>query len=161
MNALEYAIQMELDGEKYYREQAELNKDNSLYTVCLMLAEDEKKHAMILSNKLEKLAYELTDSEMLLDVKNVFTDINNIEMEEKEVLSQLDFYRIALDKEKQSIELYTDLLNKAADSEEKDVFEYLIRQERQHQDVLEELVTLLRHAHEWVEAAEFGIRKEY
>jgi len=30
MNSIEFAINMELDGVKYYTEQAEINKDNSL-----------------------------------------------------------------------------------------------------------------------------------
>ena len=31
MNTLDYAIKMEYDGEKYYREQGELNKEKGLY----------------------------------------------------------------------------------------------------------------------------------
>ena len=44
MNSLEFAISMELEGGKYYREQAEKNQGNSLRTVFLMLAEDEDNH---------------------------------------------------------------------------------------------------------------------
>ena len=64
MNALEYAIKMEHDGEKYYSEQAQINKDNSLYTVCLMLVKDENRHARILSNKMSSLSYELTNTDI-------------------------------------------------------------------------------------------------
>ena len=48
MNSIEFAINMELDGVKYYTEQAEINKDNSLNTVFLLLAKDEGNHARIL-----------------------------------------------------------------------------------------------------------------
>eukprot|EP00825_Cyclidium_porcatum_P042734 TRINITY_DN5911_c0_g1_i3.p1 TRINITY_DN5911_c0_g1~~TRINITY_DN5911_c0_g1_i3.p1 ORF type:complete len:169 (+),score=41.19 TRINITY_DN5911_c0_g1_i3:76-582(+) len=48
MNVLEFAIQMEQDGEKYYREQAELYTQNNLNVVCRMLADDEKMHAQLL-----------------------------------------------------------------------------------------------------------------
>ena len=37
MNIFKFAIDMELDGLKYYREQAEVNKNNMLYPVCQML----------------------------------------------------------------------------------------------------------------------------
>lgn len=161
MNVLEYAIKMELDGEKYYREQAQINKNNKLYTVCLMLAEDEKNHARILNQKLNEMVYELASIDTLAKAKNIFEDLGNLKMETKEVLSQLDFYSIAQEKEKQSINLYKDFLDKATNNQEKELFEYLIGQERQHYEVLEELVMLLRRAEEWVEAAEFGTRKEY
>jgi len=48
VSALKFAIQMELDGERYYLEQAELNKDNNLRPVFVMLAGEERKHAEIL-----------------------------------------------------------------------------------------------------------------
>lgn len=35
MNSIEFAINAEHDGEKYYRGQAELNRSNSLNTVFL------------------------------------------------------------------------------------------------------------------------------
>jgi rubrerythrin len=161
MNTLKFAIKMELDGEKYYMEQAKLNENNSLYTVCFMLAEDERNHALILSNKLKGLDYVLKDSSLLSKTKNIFTDIGNIEIKEKKRLSQLDFYRIALEKEKQSIDLYRDFLSNAKDEREKELFEYLVKQEEQHFAFFEELVFLLKNAEQWVESAEFGLRGRY
>ncbi|MEN6624485.1 MAG: rubrerythrin, partial [Smithella sp.] len=60
-----------------------------------------------------------------------------------------------------SIDLYTKYLSEAEGAKEKELFEYLIGEERQHFAVLEELVSMLRHAEDWVENAEFGIREEY
>ncbi len=48
MDILVYAIKMELDGEKYYKEQAKLNRENNLYNVFMDLAKDESDHAKIL-----------------------------------------------------------------------------------------------------------------
>ncbi|MCE5196928.1 MAG: ferritin family protein, partial [Negativicutes bacterium] len=148
-------------GEKYYREQAELYTQNSLDVVCRMLADDEKVHAQLLSYKMNHLPYESPDSQTLSKAKNIFQDIAKIKIKGKENPSQLDFYRIALDKEKQSIDFYTE---HAADPEagmEKDLFVYLINQEKHHYEVLEELAALLKQAEDWVESAEFGLRKEY
>jgi len=161
MNAIEFAIQMEHDGEAYYRKQAELNKDNSLRPVCEMLAADEYHHGQILLSRSRQKAYELTDSDTLLSAKNIFSGIDDIESEFKTIPSQLDFYRIASEKEQQSIDLYTDLLSKAENEQDKELFQYLIGQEKQHFEVLDNLATLLRHAEEWVENAEFGLRKDY
>lgn len=161
MNALEYAIQMEKDGENYYREQAELNKNNGLYPVCLLLAEDENHHAQILNDKLHEKPYELKETNPLLRIRNVFQNLNNITIEGKSQVSQLDFYRVALEMERQSIDLYMKFLSQAADEGEREIFTYLIHQEKQHYEVLDEMVQLLQNAEQWVESAEFGIRKDY
>ena len=49
------AIRMELDGEKYYMEQAEKHKNSGLYTIFLTLAKDERKHAQILEDRMKQL----------------------------------------------------------------------------------------------------------
>ena len=161
MNNWKFAIDMELDGEKYYREQADINKDNSLNVVCLMLAEDEKKHAQILTDKMNEKSFQLIDGETLTKAKNIFVGIGNIKAENKEIPSQLDFYRIATEKEKQSIDLYKKYLSKAVGSDDKELFEYLIKQEENHYEVLDNIASLLLKPEEWVENAEFGNRKEY
>ena len=161
MNDLEFAIDMEYDGEKYYKQQAEINKDNSLHAVCLMLAADEQNHAMILTAKLNEKAFQLKDTDTLSEAKSIFEGIGDIKAEDKETASQLDFYRIASEKEQQSIDLYTRYLAKAEGAEEKALFEFLIAQEQKHFAVLDELALLLSRAEEWVENAEFGIRKDY
>ena len=161
MNGLDFAIKMEQDGEKYYLEQAELNKTNSLHTVCLMLATDEAHHALIIKKMEAHLTYELTESETLAKAKNVFSGIGDIGMATKAIPSQLDFYRIASEKERQSIELYSELLASATDEEDKKAFEFLIGQEKQHFEVLDNLAMLLQHAEEWIESPEFGLRKDF
>ncbi|EFG88469.1 hypothetical protein CLCAR_2047 [Clostridium carboxidivorans P7] len=106
MNSFEFAINMELDGEKYYMEQAEINKGNELNAIFIRLAKDEKNHAKIFQNKLNKLSYELKDNNTLSEFKDVFKGIGDFKNEIKKIPNQLDLYRNALEKEKQSIELY-------------------------------------------------------
>jgi len=161
MNSFEFAINMELDGEKYYIEQAKVNKDNSLNILFTMLAKDEENHAKIFKNKLNELSYELKDNNTLSESKNVFKGIGDFKNEIKKIPNQLDLYRVALDKEKQSIKLYKKFLSEATDDKEKKLFEYLIKQEGDHFAILEELVLLTNRSNEWVETAEFGLREEY
>lgn len=161
MNDFKFAIEMENDGENYYREQAEINKDNGLYTVCLKLAEDEKNHARILTDMMNQLPVKLMESETLSNVENIFKGIDDIKVEGKNIPSQLDFYRIACEKEQQSIDLYTKYLSVAEGFAEKELFEFLIKQEKYHYEVLDNIVELLKRADEWVENAEFGVREEY
>ncbi len=161
MNALEFAIKMELDGERYYREQAVINQGNSLRAIFLMLADDEKMHAQILEKKAKNLNYTLEPNETLATAKNVFNDKDRIKNEIKEIPSQIDVYRAALDNEKESILLYQKCSSEAADGETKTLFDYLILQEKEHYAILEQLTALLSRSEEWVEDAEFGLREDY
>lgn len=161
MTDLEFAIKMEHDGEKYYTEQAEINKDNALHSVCLMLAEDEKNHARILIDMMNEMPWQLTQTDTLAKARNVFEGINDVTTDFKTKSGQTDFYFVASKKEKESIDLYTTFLSKAEEPKEKELFEYLIEQEKQHFAILDELAGWLRRADEWVENAEFGIRGEY
>lgn len=161
MSILEFAVNMELEGEKYYTEQADLNKGNSLETVFLMLAKDENMHAKVLQNKTNKLTYDLIPNETLSVAKNVFSDLAAVKDGIKQNPNQLDVYRLALENEKQSIALYQKYLSEATDDNTKKLFEYLIEQEEDHYTIIDQLVALISHSEEWVENAEFGLRKEY
>lgn len=160
MNALEYAIQMEIDGEKYYGEQARLNHNNSIVIVSRILEKAERRHELLLRSKLQNLPYSLSDDESYMEIKNVFNNIGNFKSDIRTTPNQLEFYRHALEIEKQSIDLYVNLLNDTSDKDETDLFQYLIDQENLHFRLIDEIVTMLRHAEEWVESAEFGLRKE-
>ena len=52
MNDLEFAIRMEVEGEQYYRQQAEIYQNTPLQALCILMAEEEKKHGQILRKKL-------------------------------------------------------------------------------------------------------------
>lgn len=160
MNTLDYAIKMEYDGEKYYKEQAELNKESGLFVVCNLLAEEEKKHAHILENKKKQLAYDLPDSNFLVNAKNVYTGSKGIEVEGTNYPSQLDFYRIVSEMEQKSVDLYQTFLSEATKEEDRKLYEYLINQEKQHLIAFEEMSRLLQNAEWWIESPEFGRRRE-
>lgn len=160
MNTLDYAIEMEYDGEKYYREQAEINKENGLYVVCNLLAEEEKIHAQILENKKKQLSYNLPNSDFQKNAKNVYTGSKGIEVEDTNYPSQLDFYRIVSEMEKKSIDLYQKFLSEATEEEDRKLYEYLISQEKQHMEAFEEMSRLLQNAEWWIESPEFGRRRE-
>ena len=138
MNSLEFAFKMERDGEKYYKDQAERNKDNRLHSLFLMLAKDEENHAKIFQDRFNDSAYTLADDDTLSKSKNIFKEAENFKSEIREIPKQLEIYHEALNMEKQSIDLYTKLLSEATDDQEKRLFEYLIRQEKEHFEIIED-----------------------
>ncbi|MDD4564150.1 MAG: ferritin family protein [Eubacteriales bacterium] len=159
MNSLELAIQLEMDSKRFYLEQAEKTEDRGLRAIFITLAEEESIHARILKNKADNLSYELVDT--YAEIKNLFSKIGSYKSEIKKMPDALDVYNLSLEIEKKSKDLYEEMLREATDEKDIKIFKYLIQQEEDHYRVIEQLMEMVRRSEEWVESAEFGLRKEY
>jgi rubrerythrin len=157
MDILEFAINMELEGSKYYKEQAESYKDSDLYEIFLKLADDEEKHAQIIRDIKDGRALSIKSNESN-QAASIFMDKSKKISEITFSPEQLDVYRFALGKEEESIELYKELMQK---SENKDIYKMLIEEETWHYKVMSSLVQLMENPKQWTESAEFGVREEY
>jgi len=160
MNNLEFAIKMELDGQKYYLEQANKNKSNWLNRVFLLLAEAEMEHASLLRKRLNDEDYTLSNTK-ISEIKSVFHGLKDYKASEIRETTQLDVYRLAVDIEEKSIKLYEDMLKEATNDNDKELFRFLIEEENQHLIMFDELVKMVNRPEEWVESAEFGLREDY
>jgi len=161
MNALDFALKMELDGEQYYRELSQKNKDNSLYVVFDSLAEDEKYHYEIIRQRIAKSTGHLKRNNELGESKTIFDSTSMAIKELKAAPDQLDAYVIALGNEKKSIDLYKKLFDETNGDNEKKFFEALVKEEQSHYNIIDDMIGMLIKPVEWVESAEFGITKEY
>ena len=159
MNTFEFALQMEIDGEKYYSEQAEKNSDNPMGRIFSILAKAEQKHAVLLSSRNQDLQTSANINQS--DNENVFHSLADFKVDVSTIPNQLDVYRFALELEQKSIDLYTDLLSRADNDRDRSLLQFLIVQEQQHYTLFDELVTLVQRPEDWVEHAEFGRRPEY
>ncbi len=159
MNSIEFAIGMEMDNKRFYMAQAEKAEDSGLKSIFHTLAEEESIHARILKSKAETLPYELVDT--YAEIKSIFVEIGNYKDIIKQIPDAVDVYRTALENEKKSLDLYQEMLEASNDEKDKKIFEFLIAQENDHCKVMEQLIELVDRPNEWVESAEFGIRKEY
>ena len=158
MDILEFAINMELEGNKFYAQQAETNKGGGLEIVFAGLAEDELKHAELIKKK--KSGGEFSSQKVKKsEVENLFSDKDQKISDINPTPEQLDAYRFALDKEQESIDLYEELAEKSEG--DKELFEFLIGEEEKHFKLISEMVELLKRPKEWVEDAEFGVREDY
>jgi rubrerythrin len=162
MNPLEFAIQMETDGEQFYRRQADLYEGTVLAVIFRKLADAEQKHAELIQGHLAGFTDVMPDSEPLTSLGNIFSDMADFRRQARNLPDQLDVYRLAVGVEQRSVDLYTELLrSSAAGSEDERMLEYLLTQETGHLALFDELSEHLRQASEWVEAAEFGSREDY
>jgi rubrerythrin len=158
MDILDFAINMEMEGNKYYTAQAEANKDTGLAVVFGILAEDELKHAGLIKEKKAGGAFS-SKKVKKSEAENLFADKSQKISDITASPEQLDAYRFALEKEKESIDLYKELSQKAEGGRE--LFEFLIGEEEKHFKIINDMVEMLSRPKEWVESAEFGIREDY
>lgn len=56
---------MEMEGNKYYLNQAEINNSSGLHNIFLLMAQDEKNHETILRNKMIESQYKLVFTDTL------------------------------------------------------------------------------------------------
>ncbi len=161
MNPMEFAINLEKNGEKYYREQAEKYKGTSVFNIFVMLANDENYHAQILEKKLANKEFELKDTAVVDESKDIFSKAEEFSSDIFSEPRQVDLLREALDKEEESIDLYQKLYDEAGNEEDSRLFMFLINEEKKHYKTIDELIKMHRHAEEWVEDAEFGNRDPY
>lgn len=156
MSLLDYAIDMEMDGMNFYNKLERTVEGKRLRTVCRSLAKDEENHAIILINKKDNIAIDLK-KRPAIRVENVFGDPEDLG-KNIDYAAQLDLYELALAKEQQSIDLYQKMLLEMPDDRD---IKFLIKQEKEHYSLMEEIVKMVNRPNQWVEAAEFGVREEY
>lgn len=161
MQLLEFAIQMEMEGRKYYMEQAEKNQDNALNKIFVLLADAEREHEDLLRRRVNKEEYTLNEGDSTRKVITVFNELKDYKASDFRSTAQLDVYRLAVDIEEKSIELYQKMLEESDNDKDKKLFKFLLKEENQHYVLFDELVRMLTRPEEWVEAAEFGLREDY
>jgi len=161
MNYLDMAIKLETEGETFYLEQADKNSGREIERVFKLLANEERKHRELLENLSKKLDYTIPEADSQIEFESIFRDEKDFKLETAVEPKQIDVYRLALQKEKESIELYQKMKEEASDEEEKALVDFLIKQEENHYRIFNNIIELLRKSEEWVESAEFGKRETY
>ena len=124
--------------------------------------EEEVKHYQKVKELAEHKTTDLPDSQILLNVVTIFTDIKNeggkIDLTG---LDQISIYKKAQDFEKKSEEFYLEKSNSSTDPEEKRILKLLSEQERKHYILLQNIVEFVSRPEQWVEDAEFGKMANY
>lgn len=164
MNIYEYAMQMEKDGENFYRELADNCQTEGIKTILAMLASEEVKHFNIIAD-LQKNAgnYSPAETNLLENVKNVFTGMKEEKNNMRFDVSALESYRKAMVLEEASRKFYQD---KAADTGEEDVKQIFLRlavEEQKHFRIMENIVEFVARPEpgNWLENAEWHHLDQY
>lgn len=148
-------MQMELDGRNYYLDLAEKTNNTGVKSILTMMAESESKHYNVILSmqKNDKTEYS-RDTKVLTNVKNIFMKMK----EEKDIdvdVSQVEFYKKALEIETDSEKFYLERAVEEKDPHRKEIFLTLAKEEKGHCILLENIINLVSQPDNWIENSEW------
>lgn len=159
-NIFDYAMQMEKDGEDYYRQLAQQAGNDGMRNILTMLADEEVKHY----NALEKIKTQQTqiaESSILTDSKNIFIQIKESGESFDFDIKQKELYKKAQDIEKKSQDFYTKKASEVTEDFQKELFLKLANEEQKHYVLLGNIIDFISRPEQWLENAEFFHLEDY
>ena len=154
--ALKFALQMEIDGEKYYLKASQQSSNELGKKLLMQLAAEEtihrKKFEQIFEVIQNKKAWPVTDIQSDDDkgLRTIFASATE-EMgnNSKAMPTELDAVQNAIDMERKTYDFYKNRSQKATHGAEKDFYDALTAQEQVHQLVLLDYYEYLKDPAAW------------
>ena len=154
MDLFDYAIQMEKDGEAYYRQLSHRTSNTGLRTILTMLADEEVKHQQLFE-QLKESKGTLQASQALTRTKNIFVQMKESGEVISDETSQVELYQKAQDLEKNSQEFYLAKSKDAESDKVRDILVQLAKEEEAHYVILQNIIDFLSKPESFLEDAEF------
>lgn len=161
MNIYDYAMEMERDGEDYYRGLAAKTASTGLRNVLTLLADAEVLHYNLFRDMKEKKDVTVAESKIVDQVKNIFQRLKEGGGAEGIDISEADLYRKALDLEAKTRDFYIAKAEEEEDEGRKRAFLEIAEEEKRHFRILEGLVDFVARPEQWLEDAEWYHLEEY
>jgi len=157
MNVFKFAMQMEKDGEAFYREIAAKTKNPGLKKIFDTLADEEVVHFNTFKQLFEKTSADVMESDILDKAKSVFEEMKAAGSTDiTDDTAQTDAYRKAMDAEKEAYTFYEKKAGETDDEKEKKILLTFAREERRHYRLLENVLEFVSRPDSWLEDAEFA-----
>ncbi len=163
MDAYDYAMQLEKDGESYYRDGAARSGNKGLKHILTMLADAEVKHYHIFKEMKENKPVEVGETTILQDVKNVFLKMREEGGAEGIADTDLDLYKGAQEIERRTETFYLETAGQTEDAGQKEALLRIAKEEHKHYNILEEIIEFVSRPlpGHWLENAEFYHLEDY
>ena len=164
MQPLEYAMQMEKDGETYYRGLAARNPDKGLASILTYLADAEVKHYNVLRDMQAKAApTKLDEGTIRADIKNIFADLIARAVRIDATGSEINAFQKAQDLEQKTRDFYLEQSQKARVEAERKLLLQIADQELMHFQILGSIIEFVSRPlpGHWLENAEWHHPDEY
>ncbi len=159
MDIYEYAMQLEKDGEDFYREVASRTANKGLRTILTMLADAEVKHYKLFQNMKNNDKVRMSDSPILNDVKNIFIEMREKKQFEADV-SEVELYEKAQGIEEQTRDFYLAKAEEVA-PDQKEIFLKIAEEEKRHYLILENIIRFVSQPNIWLENPEWYHLEDY
>lgn len=165
MNIYQFAMQMEKDGENYYRVLAKESTVPGLSKIFLMLADEEVKHYNLVERLSRKETNpQLVETRILENVKNIFVSMQvakeDLYINTTKAASE---YRKDRAIEEMSQKFYLEKADLVEDEYERQIFLRLAKEEERHLRIMENIVEFVSRPEpgNWLENAEWHHLNEY
>jgi len=152
-------MQMEKDGEAFYRDLATKSTSPGIARILTMLADDEVKHHTVLQQMAAQAIPDMPQTTVLSDAKNVFAQMLGADVYLTGL--QVDLFLKAQDIERQSQEFYEQKAGQIADASAKALLLKIAQEEKSHYYLLDNIVQFIDRPRTWLEDAEFTHLDEY
>ncbi|MBN2227158.1 MAG: ferritin family protein [candidate division Zixibacteria bacterium] len=166
MNVFEFAMQMEKDGEAYYRKMAGQAGNAVLKKVLDQLADDEVKHYNIFKkfrdgdfSGVPQLA--ATGTTILNDAKNVFQELSAGSRNFSFGTDITDTWKEAQAVEKKSEDFYREKAAKETNEDIKKTLNIIADEEHKHWTLIEHILQFVQRPRQWLEDAEWNHLEDY
>lgn len=162
MNVFKFAMQMEKDGEAFYRQIADSTKNPGLKKIFNTLADEEVTHYNTFKKLAEKTGARVVESDILAKAKNIFAEMKESgPVDLSDETPQTDAYRKAMEAEKEAYTFYEEKAAECDDENEKKVLLVFAKEERRHYRLLENVLEFVARPDSWIEDSEFVKLEEY
>lgn len=161
MNIFDYAMQLEKEGESYYRGLFEATQNNGLKSIFGWLADEEAKHYRIFESMKADSRPILTETTILRDAKTVFEQLKGKHESFHFENVQIEIYKKAQAMETKSRDFYQEKAKAVQDSYQQKLFLQIAEEEKKHYSLLENIIQFVSRPELWLENAEFYQLEEY
>lgn len=160
MDIFAFALQMEKDGENFYRELAAKAQNEGVQNILLMLADEEDKHYRAIQ-MIQSDEYEFEEADVLNNAKNIFRQMKEFGHSFETNLPEAELYKQAMEIEAKSVDFYLDRADEVKTPAQKQLFERLAAEEKKHYRLMENLTDFVSRPDHWLENAEFFHTDEF
>ncbi|MDJ0624091.1 MAG: ferritin family protein [Desulfocapsaceae bacterium] len=162
MNVFEFAMQMEKDGEAFYREIARGTKNPGLKKIFETLADEEVVHFNTFKKLAEKSEAKVVESNILAKANNIFAEMKEggaVDLSDE--TPQVEAYRKAMAAEEEAYTFYEKKAAECSEEAEKEALLVFAKEERRHYHLLENVLEFVSRPETWIEDGEFINIEEY
>ncbi len=154
MDIIEFAMQMEKDGENYYRKVAVGVDNTGIKKILSILADEEVKHYEIFA-EMRRRTPGISRTTTPADVKNIFARMKESGEDISSNLGQIELYKKAQELEKKSEEFYMEKSEEVESDAQKELLIKIAIEEKQHYLILEHVIQFVTRTDQYIEDAEF------